>query len=206
MTDPATPERLTLWLMIAVSITPQWFWHWARCREGYLFDIHRRCTIIRIHGLQQQPFEAIRSPGVLSVIELNDGSWEIIVFGSYSRVFFLDLGILLLNLGILVYRLRQAVPGCYFDSAYVPFQPLKEDIDYFGCPRAEVLAQIWFDQRLVKLQEAADTYLMTAATFYMSLKLYGMHPLHRALGKILNANFKDLCIYIVAFYVLFCLL
>jgi hypothetical protein len=120
-----------------------------------------------LHGM---PFDAVKSVGgVLSVMELEDGSWEIAVLLVYTE--------------ILVRAIRRVFPTCLVDRGYVPFRPLQEEIDRYG-DGANVLAQRRFAQRVMVLQQASlgDIRTMTAALFYLSLQLYGIHSVHREAG------------------------
>ncbi|KAI9736734.1 MAG: hypothetical protein M1834_000938 [Cirrosporium novae-zelandiae] len=89
---------------------------------------------------------------VASTIELNDGSWEIVVLRLY--------------LPTLQDKLSKIFPNSIVDLKYNPMEPSVDDVKYWGYGNAKALNTDWFSKRAGKMIKEAWP---TASAYYSYL-------------------------------------
>jgi hypothetical protein len=93
---------------------------------------------------------------ILSIEELQDGSWELPVRKSY--------------LPTLKNKLRQVVPGCIIEPDYDPTEPNAKEVEEFGYERARILRTATFHDRAERMIREPWP---KAAAFYADLAMGG---------------------------------
>jgi hypothetical protein len=124
--------------------------------DGYDFDSY---TLVRVSnlGYYAQTLEKLGNfDEILSIEELEDGSWELPVRKSY--------------LPTLKDKLREMVSDCIIDPDYDPTKPNAREVEEFGYETARILSKDKFHDRAERMIHEA---FPKAAAFYAELAMGG---------------------------------
>jgi hypothetical protein len=124
--------------------------------DGYDFDSY---TLVRVSDLGHYAYTPDKLGNfdeILSIEELDDGSWEFPVRKSY--------------LPTLKDKLREVVSDCIIDPDYDPTKPSAREVEEFGYVRARILKKDKFHDRAKRMIHEA---FPKAAAFYAELAIGG---------------------------------
>jgi hypothetical protein len=124
--------------------------------DGYNFNSY---TLMRVSNLGHyaQTLDKLGNfDKILSIEDLQDGSWELPVHKSY--------------LPMLKDKLREMVSDCIIDPDYDPTEPNAREVEEFGYEMARILSKDKFQERAERMMREA---LPKAAAFYADLAMGG---------------------------------
>ena len=124
--------------------------------DGYNFNSY---TLVRVSNLGHyaQTLDKLGNFNkILSIEDLQDGSWELPVHKSY--------------LPTLKDKLREMVSDCIIDPDYDPTEPNAREVEEFGYETARILSKDKFQERAERMMREA---LPKAAAFYADLAMGG---------------------------------
>lgn len=97
---------------------------------------------------------------IISIAPMNDGSWEMLVMKDY--------------LAILRSKLGNKYQNFVLDVEYDPFEPTKDDVDYWGLDTARALCFEWFVDRARKRMSEPWLIAKVYYAYLLEVKLRGM--------------------------------